>query len=73
MPACWPSGHYDYWPFLCLPFGLPYGHDCPLTIVQEPEELLNSWSSNIGRLLTLVEKSCQQIQKECMIHKVAAS
>lgn len=38
---------------------------------QEPEELLNSWSSNIGRLLNLVEKSCQQIQKECMVHKVA--
>jgi len=33
--------------------------------------MLNSWSSNITRLLGLVEKSCQQISKECMVHKVA--
>ncbi len=37
---------------------------------QEPEELLNSWAGNIGKLLNLVEKSCQQISKECMLHKV---
>ncbi|KAF5829952.1 hypothetical protein DUNSADRAFT_15288 [Dunaliella salina] len=37
---------------------------------QEPEDLLNGWSGNISRLLDLVEKSCQQISKECMIHKV---
>uniref|UniRef100_A0A7S3RAI0 PCI domain-containing protein n=1 Tax=Dunaliella tertiolecta TaxID=3047 RepID=A0A7S3RAI0_DUNTE len=37
---------------------------------QEPEDLLNNWSGNISRLLDLVEKSCQQISKECMIHKV---
>lgn len=42
-------------------------------VVQEPEELLNTWSSNIGRLLGLVEKSCQQISKECMVHKVVLS
>lgn len=40
---------------------------------QEPEQLLNSWSSNIGRLLELVDKSTQQIQKEAMIHKVDIS
>ncbi|GAX73784.1 hypothetical protein CEUSTIGMA_g1235.t1 [Chlamydomonas eustigma] len=38
---------------------------------QEPEDLLNSWANNIGRLLDLVDKSCQQIQKECMVHKVS--
>lgn len=34
------------------------------------EEVLNAWSGNIGQLLALVEKSCQQIQKEAMVHKV---
>jgi len=37
---------------------------------QEPEDLLNAWSTNISKLLELVDKSCQQIQKECMVHKV---
>ena len=41
-----------------------------LYIVQEPEDLLNNWAGNISRLLDLVEKSCQQVSKECMIHKV---
>lgn len=36
----------------------------------EPEDLLNGWAGNIGKLLDLVEKSCQQIQKEAMVHKV---
>ena len=35
-----------------------------------PSEALNSWSGNIGRLLVLVEKTCQQIQKESMVHRV---
>lgn len=39
-------------------------------LLQEPEDLLNGWANNISRLLDLVEKSCQQISKECMIHKV---
>lgn len=38
---------------------------------KEPEQLLNSWSNNITRLLDLVEKSCQVIQKEAMLHKVS--
>lgn len=38
---------------------------------QEPEQLLNVWGDNISKLLELVEKSCQQIQKEAMVHKVA--
>jgi 26S proteasome regulatory subunit N5 len=36
-----------------------------------PAELLNGWARNIGRLLDIVEKSTQNIQKECMVHKVA--
>uniref|UniRef100_A0A061QT58 26S proteasome regulatory subunit N5 n=1 Tax=Tetraselmis sp. GSL018 TaxID=582737 RepID=A0A061QT58_9CHLO len=36
----------------------------------EPSEILNSWSRNMCKLLNLVEKSCQQIQKEAMQHKV---
>eukprot|EP00898_Chlorokybus_atmophyticus_P002570 jgi/Chlat1/3313/Chrsp22S03479 len=38
--------------------------------LQESTELLNDWSSHIGRLLSLVERSCHQIHKETMIHKV---
>lgn len=37
---------------------------------EEPEQLLNVWGNNISKLLELVEKSCQQIQKEAMVHKV---
>jgi 26S proteasome regulatory subunit N5 len=37
---------------------------------QQPEDVLNGWSRNIGKLLTLVDKSTQQIQKEAMVHKV---
>lgn len=33
-------------------------------------ETLNQWSGSITKLLTLVEKTCQQIQKESMVHKV---
>lgn len=28
------------------------------------------WANNIAKLLDLVEKSCGQIQKECMRHQV---
>lgn len=37
---------------------------------QQPEDVLNAWSRNIGKLLNLVEKATQQIQKEAMVHKV---
>ena len=40
---------------------------------QRADDILNNWSSNIDKLLDLVEKSCQQIQKECMVHKVPLS
>ncbi|CAD7697337.1 unnamed protein product [Ostreobium quekettii] len=37
---------------------------------QRPDHVLNRWSTSIARLLDLVEKSCQQIQKESMQYKV---
>lgn len=37
---------------------------------EDPEGLLNGWAGNIGKLLDLVDKASQQIQKECMTHKV---
>lgn len=37
---------------------------------QGPGELLNVWSSKTEKLLGLVEKTCQQISKECQVHKV---
>ena len=37
---------------------------------QDPDELLNKWSKNLAKLLEVVERSCQQIQKESMVHKV---
>ncbi|KAK3286175.1 hypothetical protein CYMTET_6256 [Cymbomonas tetramitiformis] len=37
---------------------------------QEPTELLNSWASNIERVLALVDQSCHKIHKECVTHKV---
>lgn len=40
---------------------------------QEPDELLNKWSNNLAKLLEVVEHSCQQIQKESMVHKVPIS
>eukprot|EP00210_Caulerpa_lentillifera_P001847 g1776.t1 len=36
----------------------------------QSEGILNHWVFNISRLLDLVEKSCQQIQKESMQYKV---
>ncbi|GMH32467.1 hypothetical protein BSKO_00301 [Bryopsis sp. KO-2023] len=36
----------------------------------KPDNTLNGWSSNISKLLNLVEKSCQQIQKESMQYKI---
>lgn len=37
---------------------------------QTAESLLNDWSRSINTLLGTLEKSCQQIQKEAMVHKV---
>lgn len=38
---------------------------------KKPEDVLNSWATNIEKLLGLVDKATQQIQKEAMVHKVA--
>lgn len=35
-----------------------------------PEETLSDWSSDIGQLLTLVERTCHLVNKEHMIHKL---
>ncbi|KAG7667361.1 hypothetical protein Ndes2526B_g04126 [Nannochloris sp. 'desiccata'] len=55
--------------------GLAAKVDRPSGIVRfgarkSPAESLNQWSGSISELLTLVEKTCQQIQKESMVHKV---
>jgi 26S proteasome regulatory subunit N5 len=55
--------------------GLAAKVDRPSGIVRfgarkSPAESLNQWSGSISKLLTLVEKTCQQIQKESMVHKV---
>lgn len=36
----------------------------------QSDATLNSWACNISQLLDLVEKSCQQIQKESMQYKI---
>lgn len=38
-----------------------------------PEDVLNAWAGNIGKLLGLVDKATQQIQKDAMVHKVTLS
>lgn len=48
--------------------------DRPMGVVnfqttKDSNEILNAWSSNLEKLLDLVEKSCHQIHKETMIHK----
>ncbi|KAL2551486.1 26S proteasome non-ATPase regulatory subunit 12-like protein A [Forsythia ovata] len=50
--------------------------DRPMGIVcfqtaKDSNDILNSWSMNLEKLLDLVEKSCHQIHKETMVHKAA--
>ncbi|KAG5611891.1 hypothetical protein MTR67_019756 [Solanum verrucosum] len=50
--------------------------DRPMGIVcfqppKDSNDILNSWASNLEKLLDLVEKSCHQIHKETMVHKAA--
>ncbi|CAI0428418.1 unnamed protein product [Linum tenue] len=40
-------------------------------VAKDSNDILNSWSSNLEKLLDLVEKSCHQIHKETMVHKAA--
>jgi 26S proteasome regulatory subunit N5 len=46
----------------------PMGVVCFRT-AQDSNGILNSWATNLEKLLDLVEKSCHQIHKETMIHK----
>ncbi|XP_010520139.1 PREDICTED: 26S proteasome non-ATPase regulatory subunit 12 homolog A [Tarenaya hassleriana] len=38
---------------------------------KDSNDILNTWASNLEKLLDLVEKSCHQIHKETMVHKAA--
>ncbi|KAI4374167.1 hypothetical protein MLD38_012192 [Melastoma candidum] len=38
---------------------------------KDSNDILNSWATNLEKLLDLVEKSCHQIHKETMVHKAA--
>ncbi|EYU31117.1 hypothetical protein ABFS82_08G235700 [Erythranthe guttata] len=40
---------------------------------KDSNDILNLWSTNLEKLLDLVEKSCHQIHKETMVHKAALS
>ncbi|KAL8139316.1 hypothetical protein V2J09_005337 [Rumex salicifolius] len=46
----------------------PMGVVC-FQVAKDSNDILNSWSSNLEKLLDLVEKSCHQIHKETMVHK----
>ncbi|RVW55049.1 26S proteasome non-ATPase regulatory subunit 12-like A [Vitis vinifera] len=48
----------------------PMGVVCFQT-AKDSNDILNSWSMNLEKLLDLVEKSCHQIHKETMVHKAA--
>ncbi|XP_039018724.1 26S proteasome non-ATPase regulatory subunit 12 homolog A-like isoform X2 [Hibiscus syriacus] len=48
----------------------PMGIVC-FQVAKDSNEILNSWSGNLEKLLDLVEKSCHQIHKETMVHKAA--
>ncbi|KAL7089862.1 hypothetical protein ACP275_12G003600 [Erythranthe tilingii] len=50
--------------------------DRPIGVVsfqtaKDSNDILNLWSTNLEKLLDLVEKSCHQIHKETMVHKAA--
>ncbi|KAK6118427.1 hypothetical protein DH2020_047844 [Rehmannia glutinosa] len=48
----------------------PMGVVCFQT-AKDSNDILNSWATNLEKLLDLVEKSCHQIHKETMVHKAA--
>ena len=48
----------------------PMGVVCFQT-AKDSNEIMNSWATNLEKLLELVEKSCHQIHKENMVHKAA--
>ncbi|KAI3513914.1 hypothetical protein L1887_12140 [Cichorium endivia] len=50
--------------------------DRPMSLVcfqvaKGSNDILNSWATNLEKVLDLVEKSCHQIHKETMVHKAA--
>ncbi|PQM42208.1 26S proteasome non-ATPase regulatory subunit 12 homolog A-like [Prunus yedoensis var. nudiflora] len=50
--------------------------DRPIGIVsfqtaKDSNNVLNSWATNLEKLLDLVEKRCHQKHKETMVHKAA--
>ncbi|XP_051126882.1 26S proteasome non-ATPase regulatory subunit 12 homolog A-like [Andrographis paniculata] len=48
----------------------PMGVVC-FQVAKDSNDILNTWASNLEKLLDLVEKSCHQIHKETMVHKAA--
>ncbi|KAI3782124.1 hypothetical protein L2E82_12157 [Cichorium intybus] len=40
-------------------------------VAKGSNDILNSWATNLEKVLDLVEKSCHQIHKETMVHKAA--
>lgn len=46
----------------------PKGVVC-FQVSKDSNDILNSWSANLEKLLDLVEKSCHQIHKETMVYK----
>ncbi|GAB4850585.1 26S proteasome non-ATPase regulatory subunit 12 A [Ancistrocladus abbreviatus] len=46
----------------------PMGIVC-FRVAKDSNDILNSWATNLEKLLDLVEKSCHQIHKETMVHK----
>ncbi|XP_042021394.1 26S proteasome non-ATPase regulatory subunit 12 homolog A-like [Salvia splendens] len=50
----------------------PLGMIC-FQAAKDSNDILNLWSSNLEKLLEIVEKSCHQIHKETMVHKAALS
>ena len=55
---------------LLAKIGLPMEIVC-FQVVKDSNDILNSWSMNLEKLLGLVEKSCHQIHKETMINCLA--
>ncbi|XP_077216456.1 26S proteasome non-ATPase regulatory subunit 12 homolog A-like isoform X2 [Tasmannia lanceolata] len=48
----------------------PMGIVC-FQVAKDSNDVLNSWATNLEKLLDVVEKSCHQIHKETMVHKSA--
>ncbi|XP_022133276.1 26S proteasome non-ATPase regulatory subunit 12 homolog B-like [Momordica charantia] len=48
----------------------PTGRVC-FGATKDSNDILNTWTMNLEKLLDLVVKSCQQVHKETMVHKVA--